>query len=367
MRLGWVRGTDKVDFTRPDVWFCLGQRGSGKSSFLETVGEEFLKGDNHVLDLFGSRDGEALAWLRSPWVKDRKVLLVKGENVDVKSSYETRSAEAVSVSDFERYDLIITASPLFLNVDQEFTDAAIIEDRLYQRLHWKNVVYLCCREASNFYYSRLKVSENQVFAKAEMVYLLRESRHMGIALGLDSVRSFAIDIDIRSLADYLILKAQGVQGLSRDLKWLYGYIDPNFLRKLNPARFMIVTKRGAIGYGDFEEIQWHKQEREDILNAVGIEVEYGEKLVEPIYKGTYKTVGDVEHSQIMRLYDMGELSMNKIGEQMNRSSRTVDLHIEAHNYSVKTKGFCPVCKRAQSQLAYKQLGHGFLLETPKTK
>jgi hypothetical protein len=40
-------------------------------------------------------------------------------------------------------------------------------------------------------------------------------------LALDSVRFFSIDIDIRTLADYLILKSQGMQGLSRDLKWLY--------------------------------------------------------------------------------------------------------------------------------------------------
>ena len=365
MRLGWVRGSDKLDFGRPDVWFVLGQRGSGKSSFLESVAEEFLREGNHVVDLFGSKDAEALAWLRSPWVKDRKVLLVKGESVDVKSSYETRNAEALSVSDFERYDLIITASPFYLSVDQEFTDAAIIEDRLYKRLHWKKLVYLCCREASNFYYSRLKVSENQLFAKAEMIYLLRESRHMGIALGLDSVRSFSIDIDVRSLADYLILKAQGVQGLSKDLKWLYNYIDPTLLRKLSPERFMIVTKKGAIGYGKFPEIAWHKQEREDILNAVDITVHYGEVLEQPINRGAYKTVGDKEHSEILRLYAVGDLNMLQVAEQLKRSPRTINLHINAHNLAVKKTGFCAVCKRAQSDLAYREIGHGLPLTIPQ--
>jgi len=43
---------------------------------------------------------------------------------------------------------------------------------------------------------------------------------MGFALGLDSIRYYAIDIDIRNLADYLILKSQGVQGLAADLQWL---------------------------------------------------------------------------------------------------------------------------------------------------
>jgi hypothetical protein len=48
--------------------------------------------------------------------------------------------------------------------------------------------------------------------------MIREARHMGLVLGFDSIRYYAIDIDIRNLADYLILKAQGVQGLARDLQ-----------------------------------------------------------------------------------------------------------------------------------------------------
>jgi hypothetical protein len=45
-------------------------------------------------------------------------------------------------------------------------------------------------------------------------------------------RFYSIDIDIRSLSDYLILKAQGLQGLTKDLSWLYAYIEPHTLRKL---------------------------------------------------------------------------------------------------------------------------------------
>lgn len=47
--------------------------------------------------------------------------------------------------------------------------------------------------------------------------LIREARHVGIALGLDSSQYYAIDIDIRNLSDYLVLKSQGVQGLAHDL------------------------------------------------------------------------------------------------------------------------------------------------------
>jgi len=61
------------------------------------------------------------------------------------------------------------------------------------------------------------VTDNQVFAKSQMVYLIREGRHCGLALGLDSVRYYVIDIDVRSISDFMVLKSQGMFGLSRDL------------------------------------------------------------------------------------------------------------------------------------------------------
>jgi hypothetical protein len=358
MRVRWKRGCDEITFTRPNVWFSLGTRGSGKSSFLESIGEGYLNEGNGVLDLFGSRDGEALAWLRSKWAKDRQILLLKGENVDVKCSFPVKNSESLTLADFEKYDIIISASPLYLNIDQEFYDAAKIEDVLYKRMHYKKIVYMCCREASNFYYSRLKVSDNQLYAKAQMVYLIRESRHMGVSLGLDSIRSYAIDIDIRSLSDYLILKAQGVQGLSKELKWLYQYVDSKMLRSLPPKRFVVVTKNGAIGYGVFPEIPWHKQEREDILNNLGMTVEHGEMLEMGIEKGSYKTVGDKEHAEIIRVYVEENIGMVKVAEKLGRASRTASIHIDGHNSSVARTGFCPACKRVKSSYFDKEAHKG---------
>lgn len=262
--------------------------------------------------------------------------------------FPVKNAERLQLSDFEKYDIIISASPMYMNIDQEFADAAKIEDLLYKRMHYRKIIYLLCREASNFYYSRLKVSDNQLYAKAQMIYLIRESRHMGVSLGLDSLRSYAIDIDIRSLADYLILKNQGVQGLSRELRWLYRYVHPVMLRTLKPNRFVIVTKSGSIGWGTFNEIKWHKQEREDILASLGIKIEVGEQLQEAIMRGTFKTVADREHAEIIRSYTEDSLNMVQISEKLKRSSRTINMHIDDHNRAVKSIGNCPRCKRVQS-------------------
>jgi len=349
MKVKWVRGNESISFRKPSVWFSLGVRGSGKSSFLEHVGVNYLEKGAVIFDLFGSRDGEALAWLRSPYAKDKRILLLKGDNVDVQASFDVKNVEALRVRDVEDYDIIISPSPFYINADQEFLNAAKVTDLLYKRIHWRRLVYCIMREASNFYYSRLKICDSQVIAKSQMVYLIRESRHCGLSLALDSVRFYSIDVDIRSLSDYLILKAQGLQGLTRDLKWLYAYVEPHLVRQLKPQQFILLTRRGGIGYGAFPFHSWHKREREDILREVGVKVEYGEALEEPILKGTFKTVGDREHAEIIRLYVEEALSMGAIAEKLKRSPRTSQKHIQAHNQAVTRSGFCAACKRTGSQ------------------
>jgi len=71
MKILWVKGWDHVSFLSPLVMLILGTRGSGKSSLLETFGGYYLQKNHKILDLFGSRDGESLGWLRSSWIKDR--------------------------------------------------------------------------------------------------------------------------------------------------------------------------------------------------------------------------------------------------------------------------------------------------------
>jgi len=89
-------------------------------------------------------------------------------------------------------------------------------------------------------------------------------------------------------ASFLVLKAQGVQGLAKDLGWLYSYFNPSVIRSMKPQYFFIVTREGALGLGSFPFHDWY--ERENILKAVGIKVEYGEMLKEAEFRGTFKTV-----------------------------------------------------------------------------
>ena len=105
-----------------------------------------------------------------------------------------------------------------------------------------------------------------------------------------------------------------------------------------------------MGLGEFSFHEWHKAEKENILKAVGIKVEYVEELNEGEYRGTFRTVSDKEHSEMIRLYIEDELSYEKIAKYFNRSSRTPLLHIQKHNRAIWKGGFCLSCKRVKSRL-----------------
>lgn len=119
---------------------------------------------------------------------------------------------------------------------------------------------------------------------------------------------------------------------------------------MKPHYFFIVTSKGALGLGEFPFHEWHKREKEDILKAVGVKVEYGEPLYEGEYRGTFRTVSDKEHAEMIRLYVEERLSLEKIAAHSSRSSRTPLLHIQKHNKAVRKSGFCPVCRRIKSKM-----------------
>jgi energy-coupling factor transporter ATP-binding protein EcfA2 len=349
LRVGWIRGGERIDFSCPNVFLTLGTRGTGKSSLLEHIAELYLQEGHVILDLFGSRDGEGLAWLRSPWAQDRRVLLICGDNADLICSYPFKRISQIRLSDLEGNDILISASPLYSSPTDEFTQVNQLINLLYKRLHWKRLVNVVVREAANLFYSRLKVSDNQVAAKSDATYLIRESRHMGLSMSIDTLKFTSVDIDIRSVADYLILKSQGVTGLPDDLSFLYGFIEPHVFRKMPPGNFVIMSRQGSIGVGAFSEIPWHKQEREDLLRSLDIRIEHSEELKYGEERGTFKTIGDEEHTEILKLYLNNKLSMGKIASLKDRSPASVKGQIDRHNEAIKRVGFCSVCKRAGGQ------------------
>ncbi len=343
MRVAWTRSLGGgISFRRPYTFLSYGIRGSGKSSLLEHIGEHFLANGSTILDLFGSRDGEGLAWCRSEWAKEKKILLLHGDNTSVASSFDTKNISKYSLSDLDKYDVIISSSPLYSTVDQEYRDINKVIDQIYKRGSWRKVAYMIVREAANLLYSRMKISVDQKFAKASMAYFIREARHTGFALGLDTQKWTSVDVDIRITCDYVFFKSAGIQGLPSDLRWLYKYIKPYSLQKMKPEEFVVLTSSGSIGVELFPEVMWHKNEGEDILKACGIEVEHGDELIDSEKRFI---VGDLEHIRFIE-GRLDGLSHAEIAGG-SWSSQTVLNHIDNHNSDIDRLGYCGRCRRAK--------------------
>lgn len=273
IKITWIRGMEEMRFKAPLVVVALGARGAGKSALLEAMAEHYLSEGQNVFDLFGASSGEGLAWLRSPWVKGRSALLVRGEDVGVSCSWPTKSWKAVTLADFERNDIIISSTPLYESKDEEFKASARLVDLLFSRFEWHRYLALIVRESANLFYSRMRLRQDQLTSKAESVYLVREARHHGLSMLLDTQRLLSIDIDLRSLSDYIVFKSAGMYSLPRDFWFLYRYLRPEWLRNMRVSQFAILSRRGHIGVGVNEMPSWHKRSRENILRSMDIRVD----------------------------------------------------------------------------------------------
>lgn len=339
-----VRFRENIEYSKPNCNTIFGVKDTGKSSLNENLATHYAERENaKILDLFGSRDNEGLGWCRSPY-KD-SILFVTGDSVDVSCSWNTIKLSKLKLSDIEKYKVLISVSAFYSKLKEEHIGIKLLMDLFWTRTHWTDVWYMLIRETANLIYSRISVGEDQTKAKAYVIYVLREARHMGYAVGADAIRYMGIDIDLRSLADYTFIKACGQLGLPDQMRFLYRYFNPYSVMRMPKDAFALVSKTGTIWKGYFEYPYWHKKEKENLLSDLGIQLEYGEQ----IDYGDKGQVSDFEHEEIIRLRKSG-VSQIKVAEQKKRSSRTIWSNTDKHNKDIDSLGYCERCKRLKSPL-----------------
>jgi len=354
--LKWLRFKERIPFTRPLTFLILGMRGSGKSSLLEVLAIRYPK----IIDLFGSSDNEGLCWCKPKFTevfklihgREPRILLVTSETKETASKFDTKKISELKLATLEDYDVITTANILYSTEDEYFSALHDIIQLLWQkRTHWKEPWFVLIREASNWIYARMKLAKNDMMAKSQFVKSLREARHHGLAVGVDTLRWTSLDKEVRDVSDYIFLKRAGAIGLPDDLRWMYRYIRPYSMMQAKPQNFMLTTSKGSVGYGTFAYPCWHKEEKENILRSTGIEVKSSNKeLPDNLRYG----VGDFEHVEIIDKY-MQLKSMAKTAKALGRAPGTVHNHIRRHNSSVNRLGKCKKCFNANSKYSQERI------------
>lgn len=331
-------------YKKASAFAIAGGKGKGKSSLAEAIACHYPK----VIDLFGSRDNEGLAWCRSPY-KD-SVLFLKGNSVKIDCNCaDVMNMSDVTLADLAKHKAIISVSAFYSNLAEEWLCLGKLMDKLWRRIGYTEPWNIIVREASNLLYSRLSLGENQQSAKNYIIYVFREMRHCGYAVTVDTLRWYSIDIDVRTLADYTFIKAQGIEGLPRGLRFIYRYYSPASVMRMKTPNFIILSREGPIGHGYFDYPDFHKEEHENLLTLFDIRPEYKEM---PNYGSDLSSkVSDFEHVRIIKTRIESSEGMEKLGEKIGRSSKTIFSHIKRHNAMIETVGECDRCIRVNAPYA----------------
>lgn len=334
----------KEGLKRSTCWGVYGRKGKGKSVLLETIACKYPK----VIDLFGARDNEGLAWCRSD--RGDSILFLKGMGTEIKSKWPSENILDVTLEQLSKYKAIISCAAFYASPREEFYGVGKFCEKFYFRWHYDPVDNWCLiiREAANLLFSRQTVGDNQGEAKAIITYFLREMRHHGIASAIDSIRWHALDIDVREIADYTFLKGQGIRGLPKELHWLYNWYDPYGVMRMGKEKFIILSQEGPIGHGTCTQPFWHKQEGEDLLRLFDIDVTYSD-APEQSDNGQHH-MNPYEHAQIIQARYENHLSYAKLGTEYKRSTKTIKDTIDRHNRSIEGIGQCTLCTSTKSLL-----------------
>jgi hypothetical protein len=276
---------------------ACGQRGFGKSGFVEWAAEQFAKKGRLMLDLFDAGDFENCFWT-IPKDTQYKILLVHPHYVTLKRGRQ--KFDILPMCDKDGFQNICETA-----IDEErvvsFGCGFYEEDHLYTVLaEWINQFpkltrdilkmdsCVLIREASHMIFSHLRTSENQTFTRKAVLRLIRIARHYRTSFVMDAQRIMDIYAGIRENLDRTIIKRIPIQSLPKLLYWVAKEIDESWSLRgyphifdLEPHQYWCVTE-GSLSFGTNPLPSFHhKKPKDDFFDMTGVRVEYdGHELEE---------------------------------------------------------------------------------------
>jgi len=239
---------------------------------MEAIASKYLDKGATVFDIFSARDGESLAWCRSPY---QDILLLCGDSVSLDTKYQWTKISDFTLAEGESHQLVVTTPQLYGSDYEQFAALSRLTDMLKMRAVWNKIDVLLVREASRLLRSRIisgKV-KNQQEAEYDFIELHNESYHTGVAALIDSLRPMSIAPDVREVANYLMIKRIGRMRIPREMLYLYRFFKVGYLRNMPPGEFAMVTDSDNVAGGWFDKIPWHVKRGENLLLNLGIKVE----------------------------------------------------------------------------------------------
>lgn len=348
------RFAGRINVTDAQTFLAMGIKGSGKSGLLGNIQARYKK----LISGYGSRDDEVLADLRMSEFADQvpssvrdnvrsmeRGLIIGPASVSVTSSYDYVAYDKLTLNDIVNHDVIVVPQRVFPTMKGFFVATETLIDPniglLWSRRTASPIWYLKILEAANILYSRITLKRAKIDqAKAHLIFLEREMRHMGIAMGLDTQYSVSIDKEVRTNADATLIKNMGSDKLPADISWMYTYVHPAGFMALEKNEFVCKDKHGGVYLGWSQLPPWHKEPNEDIYATMGIRVEYaGDQLAQDLKDTDSSDVDPIVHMEIINVYnETGSFkgAVRLLSEKGTPHDRdTVKRHVAMH-FSAKT-------------------------------
>lgn len=324
-------GYEKLDFTKPSTWWFFGKRFSGKSSGSEMIAAKHIDKGATVFDLFAARDNENLAWGRSPY---QDVLYVVGDNAILKTDLPWCKVSDFSLKEAEKHQVVVTCPGFYLrNEDLQYVSLSRLVDILKWRDEWEKLDVLVVREASRLITSRIRAGKvkSRMEAQYDFIDLHNEAYHTGLTACIDSLRYKAIDIDVREVANYTVVKKTGKMGFPEELKFVLSKVHPNYLRRMPPGDLTLYTDNDNIAVGRFEEVPWHIERGENIMKSLKLVPEPDPKWksgeVQDAHRGAEPEVNEEIHDRMVEMQSKGA-SYREIQREMGFSLETIFKHLK---------------------------------------
>ena len=207
------------------------------------------------------------------------MLILHGSGMKVTAPCQTMHVAEFSLKKCEKYWVVITNPALFRERRDYYTALAYIMDNHFmKRTIWSNSIVHLIREARKILMSRFIAGKatNIAMAQEQFIEMHNESEHTAIANVIDALRPNSIVPDVRELANYTFIKTFGAMKIPRDMYNILKKVQPTWMRRMLPNRFVLYTDSDNVGVGTLDLVPWHHKRGEPILETVGVTIEHEE-------------------------------------------------------------------------------------------
>ena len=326
-----------IDVDAPLRYVANGISGAGKSELIRNISAHFPK----MIGLYGSGDDETLADLRAFDWRDKvggrvgknlenweRGLIIGPRTTSVTSSWDYVTYDKLTLNDIQNHGVVVCPKRIYPTLRSFFMATEHIVDVLQQREDERPVWFLKILEAANVLYARTTISHVRAAdAKAYLIFLQRELRHSGLAMGLDSQYSVSMDREIRTNAEYTFWKNMGSDRIPEDVKWMQGWVTPDGFAGMYPDEWVCKDKWGGIYLGTSKMAPWYRRHRENLYKTLGIKRDVGAPdLTEELPEDNR----DLElHEEIVKAY-MKERTIKGAARESGHDRDTVKAHVKQH-------------------------------------